>query len=88
MKLNQACRLLGSRVDELTDEAEKLKQGLIVLITDPAALAHGRAIEGSFGEAAVALGDALQDISRRLHRLNDVVTDLQSLSSEAGISSG
>ena len=80
MKLNQACRLLGDRVDELTAEAERVKENLILLLMDPAALTPGAPIQESFGSAAVSIGDALQDVTERLRRLNEVLADLQAIS--------
>ena len=80
MKLNKACRLLVTRVDELTAEAERVKDNLILLLMDPGALAPGERIQDSFGNAAVSVGDSLQDVAARLRRLNEVITELQSLS--------
>jgi hypothetical protein len=88
MKLNQACRLLSGRVDELTAEAERVKENLILLLMDPAALTPGAQIQDSFGNAAVSIGDALQDVSERLRRLNEVILDLQAISPSAEFSSG
>jgi hypothetical protein len=88
MKLNQACRLLSGRVDELTAEAERVKENLILLLMDPAALTPGAEIQESFGNAAVSIGDALQDVSERLRRLNEVITDLQAISPSAEYSPG
>ena len=88
MKLNQACRLLGGRVDELTAEAERVKDALILLLMDPAALTPGREIEQSFGEAAVSIGEGLQDVSARLRRLTEVIQELQAISPSAEVSSG
>jgi hypothetical protein len=86
MKLNQACRLLGARVDELTGEAERVKEALIVLLMDPAALNPGEPIEQSFSDAAVSIGDGLRDVSERLRRLTDVITELQAISPSEKIS--
>jgi hypothetical protein len=88
MKLNQACRLLSGRVDELTAEAERVKENLILLLMDPGALSPDARIQESFGNAAVSIGDALQDVAERLRRLNEVITDLQALSPSAELSSG
>ena len=82
MKMNKACRLLGSRVDELTDEAEKVKLGLSGLLDVPSALGPDRAVESSFGEAATWIGEALQDMSERLRRLNDVIAEMNGRRSE------
>lgn len=86
MKLNQACRLLTARVDELTAEAERVKEALIVLMMDPAALNPGQPIEASFGEAAVSIGEGLHDVSERLRRLTEVITELQSISPSEKVS--
>jgi hypothetical protein len=88
MKLNQACRLLTARVDELTAEAEHVKEALIVLLMDPAALNPGREIEESFGEAAASIGEGLHDVSERLRRLTDVIMELQAISPSERVSSG
>ena len=85
MKLNQACRLLVTRVDELTAEAERVKESLILLLMDPGALTPGEQIRESFGNAAVSVGDSLQDVAARLRRLNEVITELQSLSPSAAM---
>jgi prefoldin subunit 5 len=76
MKMNKACRLLGDRVDELADEAEKVKVGLSGLLDVPSALSPDRLVESSFGEAATWIGEAVQDMSERLRRLNDVIAEL------------
>jgi hypothetical protein len=88
MKLNQACRLLVTRVDELTAEAERVKESLILLLMDPGALTPGADIQEPFGNAAVSVGESLQDVSARLRRLNEVIAELQSLSPSAEISFG
>jgi hypothetical protein len=88
MKLNQACRLLVGRVDELTAEAERVKDALIVLLMDPAALNPGQQIEASFGDAAVSIGEGLHDVSERLRRLTDVIMELQAMSPSAQVSMG
>jgi hypothetical protein len=87
MKLNQACRLLVTRVEELTSEAERLKDSLIVLLMDPGALTPGPDIQETFGNAAQSVGDSLQDVAARLRRLNDVILELQSLSPYAQVGS-
>jgi hypothetical protein len=86
MKLNQACRLLTARVDELTAEAQRVKEALIVLLMDPGALNPGEPIESSFGEAAVSVGDGLRDVSERLRRLTEVINDLQAISPSEKVS--
>jgi hypothetical protein len=88
MKLNQACRLLGARVDELSGEAERVKESLIVLLMDPGALTPGPDIEESFVDAALSIGDGLQDVSERLRRLQEVLADLQALSPSAEVTFG
>ncbi|HEY7119213.1 MAG TPA: hypothetical protein VH475_21670 [Tepidisphaeraceae bacterium] len=80
---------MGARVDELTSEAEKVKDGLIALMLEPAGpVAPSRAVEGAFGDAAVSIGDALQDISERLRRLGEIIADLQAASAAEEIPSG
>ena len=88
MKLNQACRLLSDRVDELTAEAERVKDSLIILLMDPGALNPGREIEQSFSDAAESIGDGLQDVAARLRRLTEVIQELQAISPSAEVSSG
>lgn len=88
MKLNQACRLLVTRVDELTAEAERVKENLILLLMDPGALAPRERIQDSFGNAALTVGESLQDVAARLRRLNEVITELQSLSPSAEMTFG
>jgi hypothetical protein len=88
MKLNQACRLLVTRVEELTAEAERVKESLILLLMDPAALTPGEKIQEAFGEAAVSVGDSLQDVTSRIRRLNEIINELQALSPSAQMSSG
>jgi hypothetical protein len=85
MKLNQACRLLVTRVDELTAEAERVKDNLILLLMDPGALTPGERIQGSFGDAALTVGESLHDVAARLRQLNEVITELQSLSPSAAM---
>ncbi len=77
MKLNKACRLLGERVEELAGEAERVQVGLTGLLASPSSLGPDKAVEGSFGDAAVWIGDALSDMSQRLRRLNEVLTELK-----------
>jgi len=77
MKLNEACRLLGARVEELTGEAQRVQVGLNILLDGAAARGPAKAVEGSFGEAAVWIGNAMRDMSERLRRLNDVIADLK-----------
>jgi hypothetical protein len=83
MKLNQACRLLGARVEELTGEAEKVQVGLSGLLAAPSPLGPDKAVEGCFGEAAVWIGDALSDMAERLRRLNEVIAELKGKSAIA-----
>lgn len=77
MKMNQACRLLGAKVEELTGEAEKVQVGLTGLLAGPSRFGPDKAVEGSFGEAAVWIGEALGDMSDRLRRLNEVLAQLK-----------
>jgi hypothetical protein len=77
MKMNQACRLLGVKVEELAGEAEKVQLGLTGLLTGPSRFGPDKAVEGSFGEAAVWIGEALGDMSERLRRLNEVIAQLK-----------
>jgi hypothetical protein len=77
MRMNQACRLLGSKVEELTEEAEKVQVGLTGLLAGPSRFGPDQAVEGSFGEAAVWIGEALGDMSERLRRLNEVIAQLK-----------
>jgi len=77
MKLNKACRLLGERVEELTDEAEKVQVGLSGLLDGTSSFGPDKSVEGSFGDAALWIGDALSDMSQRLRRLNEVLTELK-----------
>lgn len=88
MKLNQACRLLVTRVEELTVEAERAKDNLILLLMDPAALTPAQEIQNSFGNAASSVGDSLADVTARMRRLNQILTELQALSPSAEMSSG
>jgi hypothetical protein len=83
MKINQACRLLGARVEELTGEAEKVQVGLSGLLAAPSTLGPDKAVEGCFGEAAVWIGDALSDMAERLRRLNEVIAELKGKSASA-----
>ena len=88
MKVNQACRLLVTRVEELTAEAERVKENLILLLMDPGALSPAEAIQKSFGDAALSVGESLQDVTARIRRLNEVLLELQALSPSAEMSSG
>ena len=77
MKINQACRLLGNRMQELTGEAQKVQVGLTGLLESPSVYTPDQAIEGCFGEAAVWIGEALGDMSERLRRLNEVIAEMR-----------
>jgi hypothetical protein len=52
---------------------------------DPGALTPGERIQGSFGDAALTVGESLHDVAARLRRLNEVITELQSLSPSAAM---
>jgi hypothetical protein len=73
--MNQACRLLGTNVEELTGEAEKVQVGLTGLLAGPSRFGPDKAVEGSFGE--IWIGEALGDMSERLRRLNEVIAQLK-----------
>jgi prefoldin subunit 5 len=84
--MNKACRLLGDRVEELADEAEKVRVGLCGLLDVPSALSPDRTVESSFGEAAAWIGDALHDMSERLRRLNEVIAEMNDRAGELSAS--
>ena len=88
MKLNQACRLLVTRVEELTIESERVKENLILLLMDPGALAPAEGIRKSFSDAALSVGESLEDVTARIRRLNQILIELQALSPSAELSSG